>query len=734
MPTPPLPQDLAALIHHVELSKAGWRTRALRRLLLATTARYPTGASADRVYRAASAGVPGALVRAEVEGLYDSLVSRGHLVRLGNDKFKLSEDTQHEFHNRMQQADRRAREVQDCFRRAFSHLPDTVELTWSTFLTSFLEPLVSELGAKTYHMLTGQQVTVEGTSAHALFISTFRKRDQAIVCESISRFLAPDSDAVRQYVLRLLNTAFLVQALALPKGAMDQLLQRTRRHLRLRVFVDTNFMFSLLGLHVNPADDVVHALHDVIARMPSRIDVKLYMLPSTMEEARETIARYAASLSAAYRSRKVIAAIREGTTNLSGIPLTYFREAFKGKQPISAKDYFAPYLNNFVEVARSKGIELYNTPVDYLRDDQEVIDDLNDQLERENQRPEERRKSYKTLLHDMILWHFTRRQRPAQIDSPLDAEAWVATIDGRLLGFDAFKAKKSASKTVVCIHPTVLLHVLQFWVPSSDALSGALMESLRPMPPRFDHQAETVTVRIINSLSRFENVDDLSTDAVTNVLLSDGVRSKIANARSEREDADVIRIEIAEQHRLLELRAKRYRETARGLKQEVKKGKEAIGALTQDVKRLADERGATRAKLQQEMDARETLERRVAAMERDSELAGQEAAKRVEMRSACRRALFGGTVVLALCVLVVSLGGIVAMGTVRGLSLRTVGWAVVVGFVGSVMFGAGATRWLLKRSEATRGHRWVRTAKKVMVWCGALITAVIAGAIVEGLQ
>ena len=733
MPTPPLPRDLAALIHHVELSKAGWRTRALRRLLLATTVRYPAGASAETVYKAASAGVPGALVRAEVESLLDSLVSRGFLIRLGNDKFKLSEDTQHEFQNRMQQAERRALEVQQCFQQAFSHLPDGVEITWPTFLTRFLEPLVSELGAKTYHMLTGQQVSVEGTSAHARFIAAFRNADQAIVCESISRFLDPNADAVRQYVLRLLNTAFLVQALALPKGAMDQLLQRARRRLRLRVFVDTNFMFSLLGLHVNPADDVVHALHDVIARMPSRIDVKLYMLSSTMEEARETIARYAANLSAAYRSRKVIAAIRQGTTNLSGIPLTYFREAFKGTQPISAKDYFAPYLNNFVDVARSKGIELYNTPVDYLREDQEVIDDLNDQLEREKQRPEERRKSYKTLLHDMILWHFTRRQRPAQIDSPLDAEAWVATIDGRLLGFDAYKAKKSAYEAAVCIHPTVLLHILQFWVPSSDALRGALMESLRPMPPRFDHRAETVTVRIINSLSRFQDVDDLSTDAVTNVLLNDAVRTKVANAKSEKEEADVIRIGIAEQHHLLELRAKRYQETARGLKEEVKRGKESIVGLTEDVGRLADERGRARAKLQREMDARERLERRVAAMERDSDRADREAARRVEIRSACRRAMLGGTVVLGLCVLVVSLGGIVAMGTGGG-SLQAVGSAVVVGLVGSVMFGAGATRWLLKRSAATREHKWVKTAKTVMVWCGAVITAVIAGVIVEGLQ
>ena len=99
---------------------------------------------------------------------------------------------------------------------------------------------------------------------------------------------------VRRYVLGLLNTAFLVRALTLPAGAVQELLRRTKTRLQMRIFVDTNFLFSLLGLHTNPADDVVHALHELIEKMPSRVDVKLYMLTCTMDEARGTIARHAA--------------------------------------------------------------------------------------------------------------------------------------------------------------------------------------------------------------------------------------------------------------------------------------------------------------------------------------------------------------------------------------------------------------------------------------------------------
>ena len=68
--------------------------------------------------------------------------------------------------------------------------------------------------------------------------------------------------------------------------------------------------------------------------------------------------------------------------------------------------------------------------------DQEIIDDVMGRMEFEKKhRAKERRKSYELLLHDMMLWHFTKRNRPFGVDTPLDAESWVATIDFGLLGY-----------------------------------------------------------------------------------------------------------------------------------------------------------------------------------------------------------------------------------------------------------------------------------------------------------
>ena len=727
----PLPHDLAALIHHVELSKAGWRERALRHLLLATVARHPAGVSPDEIHREASTGLPSPLVRAEVDSVLDSLKSQGRIVQLANGASKLSEETRDEFNDRMIEATNRQHQVEHHFRHACSNLPDRIDLTWTAFLDEFLVPLISELGAKTYNILTGQDTDLQHTNTYLRFLSQFSDTDHPAIFESISRFVDSGSDAVRKYVLGLLNTAFLIRVLALPAGALEALLRRTARTLRLRVFVDTNFMFSLLGLHVNPADDIVRALHDVIAQMPNRMNVKLYMLPCTMDEARQTIARYEEKLSLTHRSRRIVDAIRDGTTDLSGISLTYFREAYKGGQYITAKDYFAPYLTNFIDVARSKGIELFNASVDDLRMDQDVIDDLTDQLEREQNRPEGRRKSYETVLHDMMLWHFTKRLRPPRIDSPLDAEAWVVTIDYGLLGFDAFRIKRESSKIPVCIHPTVLLQVLQFWIPHNDVLDAALMNSLRPMPPRFDHRAEEITVRIIRSLSRFENVDDLPKDTVTDILLSEAVKSKIDKAKNDEEELDIVRVEIAAQNRLLSEKLDRYQQIVEKREQAVEESEQTIAALENDVLRLGTERESAQDMLKAESEARERLEARFNRMEKETRETQQRTAREAEIEKICRRGKKAGTSVFVVAAIVlISIGAMIIEMRDLQLAVATIVWGAVAVTVFAFGLGAWTTWWILGQHPATRDHALAKRAKDAMKWCwGGVGAGVLIGGI-----
>ena len=716
-----LPQDLASLIHHVELSKAGWRERALELLVLAAVGEHEQGTSSDAICTAVNAILAGPLGRAQIQQILNTLLSLGRLIRLPSGDFKLSEATSQDFSDILQQATIRTANVTTHFDRIFGDLPPEMGLTWEVFHDTFLIPLVSELGAKTYHILTGDDVDIEDANSYVGFLNRLPSGNQAAVADRIARFVDPKSLPVREYVLRLLNTAFLVQAVTLSEGAMETLLARTRKRLRLRVFVDTNFLFSLIGLHENPADDVVGALHELISRMKSRVDVKLYMLPCTMDEATNTIASYQERLSGFHFSRSVVKALREGTITLTGITLRYIQDAQKAGRRLSSKEYFGPYLDNFIEIARSKGVELYNKSLDSLRTDQAVIDDvLGRQAFEKKNRPSNRQKPYELLLHDMMLWHFAKRNRPFRVDSPLDAESWVATIDFGLLGFDAYKRKHTPSAPPVCIHPTVLLQVLQLWVPSSDTLNAALMDSLRPMLPHtFDRDSERTTVRILSALSRFENADDLSVETVTNILISDAIRSRVAATEEVAEETEIVRTALAEQNKLLELRAKQLDQHSRGLQQEVDVRDDKIETLREKVDRLAAQADQDRTALEDEQ-----------AKRRAAELEGEEIGRRLKgierVVSYTKSAMVG--------IATGTLAGVVAWvgGTQVMVATVPLEYALVLGGFGVLSAGFGSARaYIVLRSPELRERPGTKITSWVAKGTGTLFGGLLIGFLVE---
>ena len=218
MPHSSLPQDLASLVHHVELSKAGWRERALCHLLLASISKHLNGISPEDVYVATNANLPGPLPHTELQRHLDSLMSKDRIVKLAKGNVKLTEDTRCELEDQMTDAKARTSAAADHFLTTFGHLPPRMRIEWDDFLASFLIPLVSELGAKTYQTLTGEDAGIEDSTTYLDFLRRFPDDDRSTVCDAISQFVDPTSPAIRRYVLGLLNTAFLVRALTLPAG------------------------------------------------------------------------------------------------------------------------------------------------------------------------------------------------------------------------------------------------------------------------------------------------------------------------------------------------------------------------------------------------------------------------------------------------------------------------------------------------------------------------------------
>ena len=701
-----LPSELASLIHHVELSKAGWRDEAFRILLLSIIGRHRSAMSIDSICGLVNQLIPAPVSRPQVEHVVHTLVSQQQLLQLPGEQYRLSEQAQVAYTNRVDDDLSLTANVEQAFAEAFGVLVDDDVVSWSRFLDEFLMPLVSDLGARTYELVTGDQSRIQDVPAYQRFIAGLDETYRAAACDSLAVFLDSGDTETRQYILRLLNNSFLAQAIALPEAAMKALLDRIRKPLRIRVFLDTNFLLSLLDLHEHPANEVVLALHDVVHRMPGRVNVKFYVLPFTVDEMQKTLEHHAVSLGNFYMDRKMARAIDYSSGKVSGILRAYARNAYSSSGRISAKDYLDPYLYDFNQVAREKGVELYNRDLEHLSTDDNVIADVEEQIEiHERTKRKERRKSYEKMLHDMKLWHFVRRERPARVGSPLDAEAWVATLDFGLIRFD--RSKRRPHEPAVCIHPTSLLHVLQLWVPSTDLLTSALMESLRPMMPRvLDYDAEEISIRIVEVLSRFES-EDLSDDTVSHILLSQAVRERIGSANSREEEVEIIQSEVAkanknlaeqvvEHKRVVDAERRRAKELERTLQEERRRRQTAELSKDEVMKHLVDERYE-----------REKMESRVKELElsvKEREKAARHKARRRAWRLAMARASVLGMATL----------GMLTWGTrILFQSRGDATWLEVVGvWTIVVVTGTGVGLEVLRRSAdrvaLPSDGRWVR--------------------------
>jgi len=647
MPTRVLPQDIVALVHHVELAAAGWRERLSEQLLLVGLAEQRGPCSVDAITRAISHQLGRTMSATALTAAAQRLIGRGLVVSTGQDTIALSQAGIADVERRQGESRALLSRVTATFTRlAAEGCPDSdPALLWTQFQDACLEPLVAELGARTYQFLSGGQNDAGSIQSMSTFVNRFPAEQQLNIKTLIHRFLSPDDRDVRDYVLQLMNAHFLSLAVGLSDQTLTSIATRLRHTVQLKLFLDTNFLFSVLDLHDNPANDAAAELVSLLNRVRGKLDCTLYVYPLTVDEAQRALAYYEGTLAAAYMTPKLGRAALASGAAVSGIVLRYLRAVSEAKGRISAHDFLLPYLTDMLSVLRAKGVELYNANLDGLTTSQPVIDDIVDQQAFDAERYPDRAKPYEALRHDIALWHLVNDRRGSPLVSPLDAIYWIVTIDYRFLGFDAHKQRESASSLPVCVHPAVLLQMLQLWLPRDEVLDRALFQGVRSLLPQvFDTEAEQTTIRILTALARYEDVDDLPTDTVAHVLVNQALRGRIRLVDDVTKQVDLVRDAIVSQ--VAEARAQVAAAEARRLEleKEVAGHRDAARAEGRRVEdrydALSREKSAVDERLRNEAVNREALQQRVDTLEhsiramKDADLAKRDSVKRARQSAA----------------------------------------------------------------------------------------------------
>jgi hypothetical protein len=613
-----LPPELISLVHHIELNKAGWWEKGVQRCVIAAiwlSGEALTPAAVGEELKARfSMSIAPALVAEQVRLLCES----GTLVTLPGGKLKISEQASTDFEKCIEEAEHIEEQARTRFDLLLTNSCPGMDkaIVWKDLNEKLLVPLIHGVGAKTYDLISGTDSVADKTPALGQFLVEYPEETRLPLRNTVVSFLDPKDAAVRSYILRQLNAYFLVEAGSLQDSTLAAITKASQRPPSFAIFLDTNFLFSILELHENPSNEAAQFLIKLLADLGAKVSCKLYVFPNTLDEIKGVIAFHRDILSGLdLKPNLAEAALDAG---LSGVAQKFVETARKTGAPLKSADYFAPYLTDLIPILRKRNIEFFNQKVDEYTLRQDVIDDLMQQLEFER-RFGKKAKTYEQLEHDMVLWHFVTDKRPAHFESPLEAKYWIVTVDYHFLGFDSFKRGGQPGKIPVCLHPTALIQMLQFWVPRTPAFDEAILGSLRwPfLVQEFDVNAERVTIRILEVLSRLENAGDLPADVLTSILLNDALRQKLALERNVEKHIELVKEALVEENERVRTQLEKERAETERLRSAVAANSQKV----EDLERAKSDRQSQLANAQQDLEnsekTRRDLEQKLGQVERE---------------------------------------------------------------------------------------------------------------------
>jgi hypothetical protein len=606
-----LSPELVSLIHHVELNQSGWWKKAVGQVIKGVLWKEKKPLTIVELKVALRRDVGISLPDDVLDKQLEILATQHSVVVLPGPNFKLTEREMQGLTDSRQKALGEQEECKVSFLSACLINCPTLKgpLIWEQFQRTLLNA-IQVTGANLFHLLADGNLERE-IDWVAAFLSRFNTEQHEGLRRVLSAFFALSNHACRNQVLRLLTAHFFAEASQLRPETLAVIEgKRTKR--TIKIVLDTNIVFSVLKLHDNPGDDSALSLVDIAQHTGRNLEIKLYVLPATLEEAKRTLG-YQMDLVDRIRTTQAMAraAVRQP---LPSIVKKFFAAAALSPG-LSASSFFQPYIDDLQTILRGKGIETLEAHPAIYNQRQDVVDDVLDEMRREEHDvPESKRKGYETHLHDAVLWHAVNDRRSQLADSPFDVEYWAVSIDWRLIAFDRTKREGSESKMPVVLHPSNLVQLVQFWVPRTQELEDSLVDSLR-LPlffQSFDPEDERATVQVLRAISRFENVGDLPEETVTSILANQALRRRLSDSDASNDEIlALVKEELFSEHKAVLIALEQTK-----------------GHLSTVVVSLADER----ASREQSEKALESTNRQLTEAQQKVEAAEQKAATAEQRR------------------------------------------------------------------------------------------------------
>ena len=362
----------------------------------------------------------------------ERLIKAGTLRDVGNGHLALAQTVSEKLEARIQAAKSLERDVRESWlKQSFVNAPHLDgEKLWATLL-SYLQQAFRRHGIQAVELLNPDvEIAKEskvGLSAvlDGIIKKTFSDEERAAARNAIASFFQTVGlDRKRaEYIASLSDAAFNYFSLAIAPEVSEKLRGKLNN---LTLFLDTNFLFGILNLHVNSQVDVSAELLEAIKRF--KLPFRLRYHEATVREMSNTLFFFGKELNKQRWPQKISRAIVTSGA-LSGIELRYHSK--NAEQPVSVDDFLAP-LHHWQILLKDKGIDVYNTDSSQarLQARADLEAEYNAYLTEVH-----RQKPIDAIQHDMSLLETVQSLR-TNAKSTLDSGALLVTCDYHLFRFD----------------------------------------------------------------------------------------------------------------------------------------------------------------------------------------------------------------------------------------------------------------------------------------------------------
>jgi len=289
----PLPKEITSLIHHITLNEQGWWDKTIQRLIVSALGSVENKQlTTEEILTFVKSNYDTHVDNDKINKQLDKLCSTKAILRIEKGVFVLSESELNNFKSDITKFEETEKNVKNQFLELIKkkcNADEQEKITWEVFNTELLIPILYEFGAKTYELITGKGIKLESNHRFKKFLSRFPVERHVIIKNVVIDFLDPQNPIVRGLVLRKLNAYFFLEAIKLPTNAIDKINEASKKQITFKVFVDTNFLFSFLGLHENPSNEAAKSLLEIIAKVSNKVKIKLYITPLTIDETKKVI-------------------------------------------------------------------------------------------------------------------------------------------------------------------------------------------------------------------------------------------------------------------------------------------------------------------------------------------------------------------------------------------------------------------------------------------------------------